>query len=1364
MSTRRKIALLSLGLAAALWIVYSAMLVAFYDITFTQAVITGITPLGWVFRLILTAFTLGIGLLLSYFVEQRSRTGLSARVMEALSEQTNCGFVATDIHGTITYINDYFADAHGYEPGELTGKNVSMLQSKFQPSQTRTVLDSLATVGGFSALEVRHVHRSGSLFSMLVNARLLTDSSGKPGVITMTATDLRAHLDATHALEHRRALDRAVADFSRALVRDVSVDIGEILKDLATALSVDRAGIYRFRNEGRIDKTHEWNRYDTSTAAESQQDLGIALLPWCTTELRAGRNAIIEDVRSLPQEAETDQGTFDMLGVRSALMVPIHSATEVIGFLSFDQASSMRTPPPEDLGPIAAAAEMLAAALLRFEAVEKMKIARDRAQGYLDLAEATFVALGRDGRVTMINTRGCEMLESSEDEIVGQNWFDRFLPEDVHEQTREVFEQLMDGKAAAVEHYENKILTANGNIRVVAWHNTMMYDADGHVAGTLSSGMDVTETRRAEAMQQVAYAVASAAHTTQDMNELYETIHRELGKVLNTENFFIAQYDSDTDTITLPYFVDQHDQSIYGSFPAGRSLTANVIHNDRPLLLDRTTGDVMVASGEVDMIGTPSDIWLGVPLHARGEVIGAIVVQSYDNEDEFDENDLEMLKFVSGQIGTSIERRRADDQLRFLSSIPTQVSDGIMVMDLDFKITYVNRAAELIYGYDRDELLGLVPDTLNAEPSASDIHAEMVEAVTSGGIWHGVHLNRRLDGTTFDCEMTVSPMTDPGGKPSSYVLILRDITDRKRAEKLLHAVNSTALAMARALTPEQVLDTAATSLGDLNACTRALMLDDSTEAAMLIEPLPAKSTTSHDELDSDGAPSSVGGSSEIIGPVGIRIRMQEFGPSRIALLEGHSVFIEDALSVIGDSFRDTATRPSGAGCDEKAKHLIAAPLVAEGEMFGALVVLSSDLRRTDVAILTALANQIAASWRKVNILGELEKSLLDLSEAQGQLLQAQKMEAVGRLAGGVAHDFNNLLTAITGYSDLALAKMEDDSPLRSYISEVKKGADRAANLTGQLLAFSRRQPLEPKIVDPGSIIADLEKMMNRLIGEDIALQTAIADGLPRIKADTGQIEQVLINMVVNARDAMPHGGRLTVSAKCVHVKEGECPSRGECPSGDYIRISITDSGSGISPEVRDRIFEPFFTTKGRGKGTGLGLAGAYGIIRQHEGWIDVESEVGHGTAFHIYIPTTDAERDVPLEDVPQETAQSGRGERILLVEDEPSVREFAVGALEDNGYHIVAAESAEQALELFDREEGGFDLVFSDVVLPGKSGVVLVDELLTRAPDLGVLLSSGYTDQKSQWPQIRDRGYAFLQKPYELKSLLETIRKCIDPN
>ncbi len=1352
---------MSLGLAAILWIAYSATLVAFYDITFIQAVATGMTPLGWTFRLTLTAFTLGIGLLLSHFIEQRSRTGANHEIMEALGEQANYGFLATDMDGMITYINHYFAEAHGYEPGELTGRNISILRSEFQPAQTSTVLDSLATIGSFNALQERHVHRSGSLFSMLVNARVLADSNGKPNAIAMAATDLRTHSDATHALEHRRALDRAVADFSRALVRDVSVDIGEILKELATALAVDRATIHRFRAEGTIDTTHEWNRYGTSSPCWNQQDLTVALLPWSASEILAGRNAIIEDVRNLPEEAATDQRTFDMLGVRSALMVPIHSATQVIGFLSFAQASSMRTPPPEDMGPIAAAAEMLAAALLRFEAIEKIKVERDRAQGYLDLAEAVFVAIGPDGRVTMINTRGCEMLESIESEILGQSWFDRFLSEDIREKTRHVFEQIMAGDVAHMEHHENRIVTAKGNTRTVAWHNTMMYGADGEIAGTLSSGMDVTEMRRAETTQEVAYAVASAAHTTEDMNELYETIHRELGKVLNTDNFFIALYDGDTDTVTLPYFVDQHDQGVYGSFPAGRSLTANVIHNDRPLLLDRSAGDAMVASGEVDMVGTPSDIWLGVPLHARDEVIGAIVVQSYENENEFDENDLAMLKFVSGQIGTSIERRRSEDQLRFLSSIPTQVSDGIMVMDLEFRITYVNKAAELIYGYDHDELLGLVPDALNAESSASGIHAEMVATVTSGGIWHGVHLNRRRDTTTFDCEMTVSPMTDPDGKPSSYVLILRDITDRKRAEGLLHAINSTALAMARALTPEQVLDTAATALTDLNICTKTLMLDDSSETPVLAEPLFPNPATSRNKPDSNEVVSPVRGSSGSTSFEQVRIRMQDFGPSRIALIEGHSVFIEDGLSIVEDSFRDTAGR---AGHREETVHLVAAPLVTGGEMFGALVMLSPNLRRTDVAILTALANQIAASWRKVNVLGELEKSLLELSKAQGQLLQAQKMEAVGRLAGGVAHDFNNLLTAITGYSDLALMKMEEGSPLKSYIVEVKKGAERAAGLTSQLLAFSRRQPLEPKVFNVGVVIADLEKMMNRLIGEDIALHTDIPNELPSIRADAGQIEQVLINMVVNARDAMPHGGRVTVSAKRVFISESDCPAQGDCRPGDYIRISITDSGTGIPPEVRDRIFEPFFTTKGRGEGTGLGLAGAYGIICQHDGWINVESEVDLGTTFHIYIPTTDAELDTPSNDVPSETTESGRGERILLVEDEPLVRDFAVGALKDSGYYIVAAESAEQALELFDQEEGRFDLVFSDVVLPGKSGVVLVDELLTRAPDLGILLSSGYTDQKSQLPQIRERGYEFLQKPYELKSLLEAVRKCMEPN
>ncbi len=1102
----------------------------------------------------------------------------------------------------------------------------------------------------------------------------------------------------------------------------------------------------------RFSVAHEWRGHSDKERL-SVEEFDADLLPWCIEQLRSGKTVFSNDARNLSAGTGADRGTLHTLGVISVLMIPMATEDRLDGFLMFDGMLTPHDITDEDVAILRAAAEMLAANLARIVALRDAEAERDRAENYLHLAAAVFVALDEQGRVSMVNRRGCQILEGTEDEIVGADWFSTFVPPEVRDETRGVYSDLMAGTAEQTDSHENEIRTLKGNTRTIAWQNTLIRDAGGAITGTLSSGLDVTDVRRAENVQRVAYAIAAAANTTKDLDELYETIHAELGHVLNTENFFIALYDRASDTISLPYFVDKKDDGRYESFPAGSTLTAYVIRNNCPLLVDRPTGDAMIERGDVDLVGSESEIWMGVPLASQGLVIGAIVLQSYENKNEFDEDDLEMLKFASGQIGASIDRRRAEDQLRFLGSIPPQISEGILVTDLDFKITYANEAIVTMYGFERGELLGETPDALNAEPLREDIQREIRAAVAAGKTWQGVHLNRRKDGSVFDCEMVISPLSGPDGKPASFISVQRDITDRKHAEAMLRALNATSLAMTSAESPDEVLEVAVMTLASSGLTADLLLLDDSHDTLSYV----ATGTDPAVMLQAD----------RLLGTAMTRVKVpyRRIPALRYAIDDGHPIFVDDPTTLLAEVV-PSGSHITGADLVDALgmTQCIISPLMDEGVVFGVCTIHSPSIHRSDVPTVTAIANQIAATWRRATVLAELTQSLEELQLAQGQLLQAQKMEAVGRLAGGVAHDFNNLLTAITGYTDLTLRGLDDEHKLKPHVQEVKKAAERAAGLTRQLLAFSRRQPLAPQVLSLGEVVGNMNAMLRRLIGEDIELVTDVGPDLPGVKADAGQLEQVIVNMAVNARDAMSSGGKLTLRASAVDVTEDTLGDCTDARPGAYVRLTIEDNGEGIPDDVRARIFEPFFTTKARGEGTGLGLAGAYGIVCQHEGWIDVDSEVGKGTAFHIHIPTCDA--SVATNAVQAETVEelTGSGEQILLVEDEDAVRTFATRALTASGYRVTAAASAEEALEFFKSCDGRFDLVFSDVVLPGKSGVTLAEELLALDPKLDILLSSGYTDEKSQWGEIQERGYEFLQKPYQLSNLLDTIGKIVRPN
>jgi PAS domain S-box-containing protein len=388
------------------------------------------------------------------------------------------------------------------------------------------------------------------------------------------------------------------------------------------------------------------------------------------------------------------------------------------------------------------------------------------------------------------------------------------------------------------------------------------------------------------------------------------------------------------------------------------------------------------------------------------------------------------------------------------------------------------------------------------------------------------------------------------------------------------------------------------------------------------------------------------------------------------------------------------------------------------------------------------------------------QDITDRKQLEVQLRQAQKMEAVGRLAGGVAHDFNNVLTAIFGYVDLLAEQFPTDSGAQADLAEVRKAAERAAGLTRQLLAFSRQQVLEPVVLSVNDSIEDFEKMLRRVIGEDVRLRLTLATDAGNVRADPGQLHQVIMNLVVNARDAMPTGGSLILETGNVDLTEQYAEMHQPVIAGPYVMIAVSDSGMGMTPEVRARIFEPFFTTKEKGKGTGLGLSTVYGIVKQSGGYVWVYSEIGRGTTFKIYLPRVDAPAE-PLSK-PRETGSITGTETILLAEDDPLLRPLAKALLEKLGYAVLEGSDAPSALAAARAHTGRIHLLVTDVVMPGPSGRELARELVEFRPDTKVLYVSGYTDDAIVHHGMLEPGLNFLQKPFTPAVLARKVREVLD--
>jgi PAS domain S-box-containing protein len=383
------------------------------------------------------------------------------------------------------------------------------------------------------------------------------------------------------------------------------------------------------------------------------------------------------------------------------------------------------------------------------------------------------------------------------------------------------------------------------------------------------------------------------------------------------------------------------------------------------------------------------------------------------------------------------------------------------------------------------------------------------------------------------------------------------------------------------------------------------------------------------------------------------------------------------------------------------------------------------------------------------------------AKLEEELRQAQKMESVGRLAGGMAHDFNNLLTVIQGYSELMQSHMAADDPLRRGAEQIQRAAESAAGLTRQLLAFSRKQLLAPIILDLNGLVENLRKMLPRLIGEDIHLEITLAAALHPVLADPGQLEQVLLNLAVNARDAMPTGGRLTIETANIQLDEIYQSNHLEMPLGPAVMLTVTDTGQGMDKQIQSQIFEPFFTTKEMGRGTGLGLATVYGIVKQSGGDIHVYSEPGQGATFKIYLP---AAKTTPHLSFPQQTVPEvpGGSETILLVEDEEIVRRLVITVLEEKGYSLLEAERGDEALALVQAHPGQIDLLITDVVMPGMSGRVLAEQLAALRPGQKVLYTSGYTDDAVVRHGLLTAEVEFLSKPFSPTALAAKVRQVLD--
>jgi two-component system, cell cycle sensor histidine kinase and response regulator CckA len=1025
----------------------------------------------------------------------------------------------------------------------------------------------------------------------------------------------------------------------------------------------------------------------------------------------------------------------------------------------------------------------------RKQAGEALRQSEEKYRNILDSIQDGYSEIDLRGNFTFVNDMTCKHLGYTKQELIGMNYHQYTSEEDAKKIKKLYTEVYKTGKP--IDLTDHDLISKDGTTATYELSVSLIRNAEGNPIGFRQTSRDITQRKKSEeALRQSEERYRNILESIQegyfetDLDGTYTFVNDANARFLGyTKDELVGmnhRQHSDQETI------EELGTRYTDLYQTGKPIEGLEVQSIRK------NGSKAIYETSVSLIRNSE----GKPIGFRG---------------------------VSRDI---TERKRAEEALRQSEekyrNILERIEEGYYEEDLAGNFTFFNDSVSRIYGYPRGELLGLNYKRYMDKETARKLFQIFNEIFRTGNPCSAYDYELiRKDGTKRYIEASASLIKDSSNKPAGFRGIVRDVTERKRTEEALRESEN----KFRSLVENSIVGVYLVQDGlfkyvnprgaEIHGYKLEEMIDKMGPKQLtfpedwpIVEENIGKKIRGEEEfthyefrivtksqetrnVELFSSPTIYQGRPAVLGTmldITERKRAEEALRSseeryRSILesiqdgyfeddLAGNFTFVNDVISrhlgytkdeLIGMNYRQYASEETSK---ELYQHF--SELYRTGQPIKPFAVeyIRRDRTKMISEISVSLIRDLEGKQigfrgisRDVTERKQAEEEKLSLQE---QLRQAQKMEAIGQLAGGVAHDFNNLLTVIKGYSQLSLLDLKEDSPLWGNIQEIEKASQRATDLTRQLLAFSRRQILDLKVLDLNVLLKDLEKMLRRIIGEDIALVTLLSEGLGKVKVDPGQIEQVIFNLAVNARDAMPSGGKLSIETANAELDEEYARSHVNVAPGRYVRLSVSDTGVGMTQEVKDRVFEPFFTTKEKGKGTGLGLSMVYGIVKQSGGNIWLYSEPGRGTTFRVYFPRTEEEADGLHKEEVTDVFPRG-SETILLVEDDELVRDLATRLLEQQGYRVLKATNGQEALRVA-REHVGetIHLLLSDIVMPQMGGKELSDWLKISRPNVKVLYTSGYADNAIVHQGVLDPGTHFLQKPFSLKTLSHKVREVLD--
>jgi PAS domain S-box-containing protein len=916
----------------------------------------------------------------------------------------------------------------------------------------------------------------------------------------------------------------------------------------------------------------------------------------------------------------------------------------------------------------------------------------------------------------------------------------QFLSKLVHPDDRDAVTRFRSGVAAGVDEQEieYRVLSSDAKVLWVRESAALRgFNGTSRLYGLL---VDITAHKSSERRFSAAQAVSQVLASSQDLLTAAPRLLEAVGDGLGWDvGLFWEKTNDDKLHCLTTWRADgasdgaiEHQSRTF-AFARGEGLLGEVWESGKPRWstdFQRERAEVRSRAAVLDGLHASC----AFPVMSAERFIG--VVEFFCHQPvEANDDSVAMMISIGSQIGQFAERRRAETQLlesaHEMRALISAMTDVVLVLDADGKYITIAPSGDSLLYRPADALLGKRLHEVFDKPQADFFLGEVQKALRFGTPV-SVDYSLRIRDRTVWFTGTVSPMTR-----DRVVWVARDVTQKREAERQL-VERSRFLALEAEIA---TIVTEETSLHDILqlSCEAIVRHFDSVFARVWV----------YEKADRVLVQESSCGAQT---PFDEEFRRTPLGTGLIGMIAQ-----DRAPHLTNEVLNDPRTRIRDWARASGVNGFAGYPLLAGDELLGVVATYSRQrLSENAITALRSVSDRMALVIQK----HRAEKAL---QQSEDQLRQAQKMEAIGQLAGGVAHDFNNLLTVISSYSTMALEDLEASNPMHADILEIHKAAHRAAALTRQLLAFSRKQVLEPRVLDLNDVVINLDRMLQRLIGEDINLVLSLDKHLGYVSADPGQVEQVIINLAVNARDAMPEGGRLNIETANIELDEDDGNRHIGAEPGAYVMLAVSDTGKGMDPETLERAFEPFFTTKEQGHGTGLGLSTVYGIIKQSGGDVWVYSEVGHGTTFKVFLPRLTEEGELTPFHTGEHRVPKRGTELVLLVEDDESVRTLAARVLRDQGYVVLEAPDGAAALEMADSAPS-IDLVLTDVVMPKMSGRALGEGLAARHPKIRTLFMSGYTDDEVVRRGILDARTAFLQKPFTPASLAAKVREVLDSN